>query len=188
MTTAADEVGLDVTQHPMLVLNELIGPETAAGITLRLLTADDPDILLIQVVADLGFAYPGTAIGVQGATERDAARQNARHDDVEQTRAQLRAGRTVAAAAYDVAGMVGSARLNQVADVPDVAEIVGVAVLPAFRRRGIGAALTALLAQTALDLGIEVVMLSAGSPEVARVYERIGFQPVGQTAAAAPHQ
>ena len=187
MTTAAHEAGLDVTEYPMLVLNELIVPETPAGITLRLLVADDSDLLLTHVVADLGFSFAGTAVGEQGAHERDAALENARYDDIEQTRAQVRTGRTVAAAAYDADGMVGSARLNPVADVPDVAEIVGVAVLPAYRRRGIAAALTALLAQAALERGIEVVMLSAGSPDVARVYERIGFEPAGHTAAAAPH-
>jgi GNAT superfamily N-acetyltransferase len=186
MTTAAHQAGLDVTQYPMLVLDELIVPETAPGITLRLLVAEDPDLLLTHVVADLAFSHGGAAIGEQGATERGAALDNTRQDEVREMRTQLRTGRTVAAAAYDADGMVGSARLNPVADVPDVAEIVAVAVLPAYRRRGIAAALTALLAQTALDLGIEVVMLSAGSPEVARVYERIGFRPVGHTATAAP--
>ena len=65
-------------------------------------------------------------------------------------------------------------------------EIVGVATLPAARRRGLGAAVTALLAADALGQGCDLVLLSAGDDAVARVYQRIGFVRVGRAGAAEP--
>jgi predicted GNAT family acetyltransferase len=67
-----------------------------------------------------------------------------------------------------------------------VTEIVGVATLPAFRRRGIGAALTAFLTSDAGDRGVRTVFLSAGNEDVARVYERAGFRRIGTAYIAAP--
>src|SRR4029453_14874543 len=59
------------------------------------------------------------------------------------------------------------------------AEIVGVATLPSARKRGLGAAVSTLLARQALEAGHDLVFLSAASEDVARVYARIGFQRVG---------
>jgi predicted GNAT family acetyltransferase len=55
---------------------------------------------------------------------------------------------------------------------------VGVATLPAMRRRGLGAAVTGALVADALEHGARIVFLSAGSGEIARVYGRLGFQRV----------
>ena len=70
--------------------------------------------------------------------------------------------------------------------VDDVAEIAGVATLPAARRRGVGAALTAALARRLLDAGTDLVFLSAGSEDIARVYLRAGFRRVGTACIAEP--
>jgi predicted GNAT family acetyltransferase len=59
------------------------------------------------------------------------------------------------------------------------AEVVGVATLPSARRRGLGAAVSAALAHRAMELGNEIVFLSAASDDVARVYAGIGFQRIG---------
>ena len=67
-----------------------------------------------------------------------------------------------------------------------VAEITGVGVLPASRRRGLGAAVTALLARDALDRGVETGFLSASDDAVARVYARIGFREIGNAMIAEP--
>jgi predicted GNAT family acetyltransferase len=64
--------------------------------------------------------------------------------------------------------------------------VVGVATLPTWRRRGLGAAVTAFLVQDAGRRGAEVVFLSAGDDAVARVYERLGFRRVGVHSAAEP--
>jgi GNAT superfamily N-acetyltransferase len=70
--------------------------------------------------------------------------------------------------------------------VDGVAEITGVGVLPSSRRRGLGAAITALLARDALDRDVQTVFLSASDDAVARVYARIGFREIGTAMIAEP--
>jgi hypothetical protein len=48
------------------------------------------------------------------------------------------------------------------------------------------AALTAALTRDAFERGVETVLLSAGSAEVARVYAGVGFRQVGTVAEAGP--
>ncbi len=67
-----------------------------------------------------------------------------------------------------------------------ITEITGVGTLPAYRRRGIGAALTSFLVQDALARGIETIFLTAGDEEIAGVYARTGFERVGTACAAEP--
>jgi GNAT superfamily N-acetyltransferase len=57
--------------------------------------------------------------------------------------------------------------------------LTGVATLEPFRRRGIGAALTAHITQTTFAAGVECAFLAAATEEAARVYERIGYTRVG---------
>ena len=63
-------------------------------------------------------------------------------------------------------------------------ELTGIAVLPAARARGVGAAITAALVADARHCDVETVFLSAGSPQVAAIYERGGFLPVGTACVA----
>jgi predicted GNAT family acetyltransferase len=63
-------------------------------------------------------------------------------------------------------------------------EIVGIGTVPAARRQGLGAAVTARLAQDALDLGAQLVLLTAGDDDVARLYESLGFVRLGACGAA----
>jgi predicted GNAT family acetyltransferase len=91
------------------------------------------------------------------------------------------AGLTVAAAAR-VSGVLASVGWHQPLD--GASEIVGVATLPAFRRRGLGAAVTGTLVADALERGVETVFLSADDDDVARVYERVGFRRVGTACGA----
>ncbi len=63
--------------------------------------------------------------------------------------------------------------------VGGVSELTGIGVLPDARRRGIGAALTALLAADARESGATLLVLSAADDAVARLYERVGFARVG---------
>ena len=58
-----------------------------------------------------------------------------------------------------------------------VAELVGIATLGPYRRRGVAASLTTYAAQTAFTLGVDLVYLSTTNPDARRVYERLGFQP-----------
>lgn len=56
-----------------------------------------------------------------------------------------------------------------------ITEVVGVTTLPAYRRRGIGAALTSEIVRVAFGMGIDIVILRTDNPEAHRMYRRIGF-------------
>jgi ribosomal protein S18 acetylase RimI-like enzyme len=58
-----------------------------------------------------------------------------------------------------------------------VTEVMGVATLAAFRRRGFAAMVTAHVAQAAFEYGADLVFLVAKNDAAARVYQRVGFQP-----------
>lgn len=58
-------------------------------------------------------------------------------------------------------------------------EIAGVSTLEPFRRRGIGAAVTAAAAALAFSRGVSGVLLSAADERAGRVYGGVGFRPVG---------
>lgn len=60
-----------------------------------------------------------------------------------------------------------------------VTELAGITTLPAFRGRGVAAALTAFMANAACDVGCDLVYLTTTNPAAERVYQRVGFSPVG---------
>lgn len=59
-----------------------------------------------------------------------------------------------------------------------LSELVGITTLESYRRRGIGAVLTADITRTAFDSGVEVVFLIAANEAAGRVYTRLGFLPI----------
>jgi predicted GNAT family acetyltransferase len=122
----------------------------------------------------VAFAAPGTAPGPQAITERDVYEVDAAR--LGYLRERIRRGTSLTAVAEGDHGPVAVGTLRPVGAV---AEIVAVATLPAVRRQGLGAAVTALLVEHALSLGMETVFLSAASDDVARVYERLGFRRSG---------
>src|SRR6201999_1597712 len=161
--------GMDVLEAPLMLLGE---PRPAALGGVRILDADDPAVGPARAVADVGFKAEGTAVGPEGPYEREIALSEATLDFV---RDRIRRRLTVMA----VAEADGPVAVGSHQPVQDVTEVVGVATLPAFRRRGLGGAVTGALVADALDHGAELVFLSAGSEEIARVYGRLGFQRVG---------
>jgi predicted GNAT family acetyltransferase len=56
-------------------------------------------------------------------------------------------------------------------------ELVGIATLADYRRRGVAGALVAAMAQAAFRAGVRVAFLSAADERAGRVYERVGFRP-----------
>jgi predicted GNAT family acetyltransferase len=62
----------------------------------------------------------------------------------------------------------------------DVIELVGIGTAASVRGRGLGSAVTALLAAAARGAGAELVFLAAGDDTATRVYERVGFRWVGE--------
>jgi GNAT superfamily N-acetyltransferase len=59
-----------------------------------------------------------------------------------------------------------------------LSELAGIAVADAFRRRGVGATVSAVLTATALDHQREAVWLEPAEEAVERVYARIGYRRV----------
>ncbi len=58
-----------------------------------------------------------------------------------------------------------------------ITEVVGIATREAFRRRGIGAAITGRAVQAAFTQGATIACLTAADERAGRLYERVGFHP-----------
>jgi GNAT superfamily N-acetyltransferase len=169
MAAAAAEAGLRVHRHPMLVLETLAPPPPLPpGTSVRI---------------GVAFAHPGSEIGRAGVAER--GRLAADHDpaSIEVVRERLRAGRSVLATASGPNGPLASGSYQHVAGV---AEITGIGVLPASRRRGLGGAVTHALAAHALAGDTPTIFLSAADADAARLYTRLGFREIGTAMIAEP--
>ncbi|WP_239091218.1 GNAT family N-acetyltransferase [Asanoa iriomotensis] len=187
LLAVARSAGLAVLEAPLMVLDPAALPDVPApGVRLLDPAADTfaADTELSRAVAAVGFGTPGTGAGAAGPAERDAARVDLDAAAVDDERAAIVAGRRFTAIVeLPDAGPVASGIGMRAGDV---VEIAGVATLPAFRRRGLGAALTLTLARQALADGARVVFLSASSDDVARVYLRVGFKRIATACIAEP--
>jgi ribosomal protein S18 acetylase RimI-like enzyme len=123
------------------------------------------------------------AIGEGTVTERDKVAANYDAATIEMLRIRLRAGQSVLAAASGPNGPLAAGSYQLAGGV---AEITGVGVLPASRRRGLAAAVTHALAEDALARGASLVFLSATDATVARIYARLGFREIGTAMIAEP--
>jgi ribosomal protein S18 acetylase RimI-like enzyme len=185
LAAAARTAGLRVHEHPLLVLEPAAWRPVPSppGAVVRIVPAGAPDLATLRAVASLAFGEPGTAVGATGRAEVAAAAAAVSAASVHDLRERLRSGLTALAAAYDAEGplAVGSHQ-----PVGAVSEIAGVGTLPAARRRGLAAAVTSALVGDALGRGIDVVFLSAADEDVARVYRRLGFEPIATAMIAEP--
>jgi len=182
---AAVDGGLRVADHPLMVHDEHDAPvprEPGGGVIVRTVGADE-DMALVFSVAALGFANPGTAAGTVGVDELHEAAAGRPAQEAAFQRERLRSGTTVLAAAF-VDGAPVATGIHQ--PVGAVTEVAGVATLPAYRRRGLGAAVTAHLVADARRRGSETVFLTAGDEEIARLYASLGFRQIGTSCIAAP--
>jgi len=175
MAAAAAEAGLVVQTHPLMVLSA--PPETPSR------APEDPELDRIWAVPAVAFGHPGTAARKAGPAERDKIAADHDGGTIEMLRERLRSGHSVLAAAFGPDGPVAAGSCQA---VDGIAEITGVGVLPASRRQGLGAAVTALLARDALTRGVDTVFLSASDEAVARIYARIGFRVIGTAMIAEP--
>jgi GNAT superfamily N-acetyltransferase len=182
---AARETGLDVDEVPLMALATPldVGGRDPHLARLRRLEPDDAALAASRAVADIAFGAPGTARGDAGPRERDAALPNFPETRLSAVRERMAAGLMVTVVAEDDDGVLAVGSHQPVAGVT---EIVGVGTLPSARRGGLGAAVTAALVQDARRGGAEIVFLSAGSDDIARVYGRLGFTRVGTAGLALP--
>lgn len=189
MHAAVSATGLAIVEYPLMVLGQYLPPtRPLASLGARLevrLAHDADDFGLLAAVGPVAFGAPGTAVGPAGVAEVRAlaARTEAARARAEFNRERVRLGQTVMAVGFADGVPVGVG-VHQ--PVGQVTEVAGVGVVPAFRRSGIGSALTSVLVADALERGIQTVFLSAGDQSIARVYARLGFAPIGTACAAEP--
>lgn len=181
LVEVVERAGLRVEQLPLMALVGPIAASPVSGVRVRIVPPEDPDLGRINTTVLLGFGSPGTEIGPVGPSERDSAAAGAA--GVEILRDRLRSGLTVMVVAEDASGPVAAGSHQPIADVT---EVVGVATLPTARRRGLGALVTAALVADARAAGVRTVFLSAGSADVARVYQKVGFARVATACIAQP--
>jgi ribosomal protein S18 acetylase RimI-like enzyme len=179
---AVEGAGMRPLGHPLmhLPLDGFTPIEAPAGVEV-MLVAPQGDLALMNAVANIAFAAPGTSVHLNDGSALDAAVAAADPDTIAFTRERLADGFTVMAMAKVEGDPVA---VGSFQSTDGAAEITGVATLPGFRRRGIGAALTSYLASEAFARGVEVIFLSADSHDVARVYGRLGFVTIGSVGAA----
>ncbi|MGC4788975.1 GNAT family N-acetyltransferase [Micromonospora sp. DT178] len=190
LLAVARSAGLSVLEAPLMVLDPaaLPDPGTLTDVPLRVLDGAAPDfaadVAARGAVAAVGFSAAGTAPGEAGPAQRDAAMAELDEAALDEERTSVADGRRLSVLAETPAE--GALASGIAMRVGDVAEIAGVATLPAARRRGLGAAVTATLARELLAAGTDLVFLSAGSEDIARVYLRVGFRRVGTACIAEP--
>jgi len=160
---AVAAAGLDVVQHPLM---HLAPPDFRPvpepdGARIRVVSSED-DLASAQAIAAVAFANPGTEVGPVG---REAlAGRAAEAAALAELRERVARGQTVTALA-EIDGR--PVAVGSHIPVGHATEVVGVGTLPAFRRRGLGAAVTSTLVEDALARGISDVLLSAGDEAVA---------------------
>lgn len=176
LLAVARSAGLDVLLAPLLVLEQaaLVPDLPVQGGTIRFLDPASPDfaaeVFAARSVAQHAFA--GAPAAKVSAAQIEADRQRLATSDYYLTVVDS-----------PTEGILATGTLMRVGDV---AEIAGVATLPAARGRGYASQLTASLARRALTEGVDLVFLSAGDDDVARLYTKVGFRRVGTACIAEP--
>jgi ribosomal protein S18 acetylase RimI-like enzyme len=170
--------GADVEECPLLVLDA--SPRGDAG-SARMVSADEHEtIATAQAAVAVSFSHGGTAQGAPGVDARDEQLRTSDPASGSTFADRLSTGEMRMAVAFAPespdAGPVGG---GSSIPIDGVAEIVGVGVLPAYRRRGLAGHLTYVLTTDVLQRGVRTVFCSAQSVEVARIYEAVGFRRVG---------
>ncbi|MHA3704274.1 GNAT family N-acetyltransferase [Jatrophihabitans sp. YIM 134969] len=175
--------GLAIERYPLLVLTaDRFRPAPTVPEVELAHARSVEEIRAARAVAHVGFGHGGTGTGDAGAAERDASGSGADPDHLAWFADDAAAERTVTVTAS--LGDDGVVATGLVKPVDGAAEIMGVATLPAFRRRGLALTVTSALVEAALARGVELLLLSADSDDVARIYQRLGFRRLGHTGQA----
>ncbi|WP_433726790.1 GNAT family N-acetyltransferase [Actinoplanes sp. CA-051413] len=198
LLAVARSAGLDVLLAPLMVLESaaLVPDLPLPGATIRFLDPAAPtfpaDISTSRAVGRLGFGAPANATTVQtgslvvevaGPAQRDAV-PPLNEEAVAELVRRHSSGRFLSAVVESPTE--GILACGSVQRVGVVAEVAGVATLPSARRRGYASQLTASLARRTLTEGGELVFLSAGDDDVARLYSKVGFRRIGTACIAEP--
>lgn len=166
---AARAAGLQVHEMPLLVLEGEVADVPAAAVQVDMLGPDDPRFADARAAVHAGF---------NGTDEKEPEPVAAWISD------RMRDGLMCVAGAFASDGAAVGGGSSQTRG--SVCELTGIATLPSWRGKGVGAALTRTLAEDATARGVTTVFLSAGDDTVARVYERVGFRRVATACIAEP--
>ncbi|WP_222194886.1 GNAT family N-acetyltransferase [Modestobacter italicus] len=188
LASVARAAGLRVDELPLLVAADPVSVLLPSEVRLFLVGADDPRLGLYQRLIALAFA---ATPGQPTEPVRDGVPEVAQHDPgpaevppTEVLRERVASGRTVMMVAVDDGQPVAIGSHQPVdVDGTEVSEVVGVVTLPRYRGRGLGAGLTSALVEHAQQTA-DLVFLSAGDDDVARVYERAGFARIATSCVA----
>lgn len=151
------------TEPPLMICGPaaLASPAAPVGMSLALARSEADLTLCAQV--------QNQAYGEGEASRADVARLTA----------LVARGGLVALARDRVSGEAVGSGLYA-APLAGVTEIAAVGVIAPFRRRGVGAAVTALLTAAAFRRGVTIPFLMAAHEAEARLYGRIGFEACGR--------
>lgn len=178
-----EAAGLPVAERPLMALDphRRVGPQPLPdGVTLRVLTADDPALPEALALPRLAFARTDTGVGPAGREELSSVAEELTMDGTVATvRPSLRAGLKTLVAALDPDDTPLAVGHYHPAD--GTTEIGGIGTLPTARRQGLAAAVTAALVAHARDRDVSTVFLAYAQDTVARIYTRLGFRPADCT-------
>ncbi|RKR90420.1 putative GNAT family acetyltransferase [Micromonospora pisi] len=142
-----------------------------------------PDTLTVPVTpAGFGIIEPTSdeerAGGLAAQNEAFGGELTATPADVARVRRTQERGGVVLVARADDGTYVGGGQASPPG--AGLSEVAGIGVRETFRRRGVAGALTAAITELAFTRGIEAAWLEAGGEDSWRVYERIGYVPMGE--------
>jgi ribosomal protein S18 acetylase RimI-like enzyme len=163
---ALEQAGLRLEErHPMLLCTPAdFQPYQASAVQVRRLCAEeDANTLSTYLyVRNQGF-------------EQDFATELPTEKEIAELREQIQNGGVRCA----LANLDGTpAGVGVTMPMSGICELVGVATLPAWRRRGVAATLCSFLVKDHFERGGDLVWLSAGDAIAQATYERIGFRLV----------
>lgn len=149
------------SRQPLMVCapERLRAAPDVPGLTIVMLTAMSPPEAIKEHLATNELGFNPKASGAFS------------DEDAERFRRGLLLGRSFTAYLDELPA--GAGMFNPPRD--GLCELVGIATLEPFRRRGVAAALTARMAREAFALGVEAAFLTAADEGASRVYERAGF-------------
>lgn len=168
----ARAAGLEVEELPLLVAADPVELVLPPDVRLYVVGADDLELPRYGEIAATAFASGAEPAGVRARTAV--------------LRERIAAGRTVLMVAVEHGEPVAVGLHHPVVvDGVEVSEVTGVATHPRRRGRGLGAGIASALVAHAREAA-DLVFLTAGDDDVARVYERVGFARLATSAVATP--
>lgn len=174
--------GLRTTVHPLLTTDTGAehwrahdaggGSPALDGLEVVALEPGSPLLRAALATVAVAFGSPSTETAAHGLEDRRLLETTYNADRLALLSDRIGAGQAVVTAAL-VEGEVVA--VGHCRPVGAAAEVVGLATLPSFRRRGLATALTRTQVRHARDHGVALLLLTATEPVVEHLYVDLGF-------------